>query len=883
MQDLQMPWGKRDRERGVDGPWHRLEHHCADVAACFEALLEQPTIRQRLARAGGRADLDAADRARLSCIAFLHDLGKLSTGFQFKVIAKQEPEKRPPCPSAGHVDETLAVLRTPKLRATYDEALCLPTLLQSCGPGLGMLLIASASHHGKPINFKHPSPPVEGWTTVWLGYDPHEAAKAYGHRLQAWFAEALEPGAEPLPATSEFIHVFAGLVTLADWLGSNRDWFPYHAEPDDRYMSNHARPAAAKCIQTVGLDVRAQRQRTPAQTFSELFGMEPNPMQVAVERLALDQPVVILESETGSGKTEAAFRRFCALYAAGQVDSLYFALPTRSAALQIHSRINDGCRAFFGEGAPEAVLAVPGYLQSGTAQGTALKDFNTQWDDHPKIQRRWAAEQTNRYLAAQVAVGTVDQAMLAALKVKHAHVRGAALSRSLLVIDEVHASDHYMRAIIDTLLRNHRSVGGHALLMSATLGSRAQRQWLLNDRDGESLDSALATPYPALSTAVPDGGGQVISRQAIPARGDGKAVSISAVDDMDDPAAVARRVLDAAGQGAKVLIVRNTVGYALDTQKALEAAAEERGGGAALFQVNGVATLHHGRFAAEDRKLLDRAVERGIGKERPSGGLALVGTQTLEQSLDIDADLLITDLCPVDVLLQRIGRLHRHAGRARPDGFAKPACIVLTPPGGDLSPMLGKTRNGLGLFKRRDRSTGGVYIDLRILEATRRLIGEHPVWRIPRMNRMLVERATHREALSELAGNVESALGSAWKSHGRDCENSATKDGVLAGLGALRWGKPYGPFPNLDEVDVQTRLGDRGPIIGLDANTMGPFGKAISKIAIPAHMAHGIGAEESWRIDPLADGQALRIQCEKAEFRYDRLGLSKITSEKTPT
>ena len=139
-----------------------------------------------------------------------------------------------------------------------------------------------------------------------------------------------------------------------------------------------------------------------------------------------------------------------------------------------------------------------------------------------------------------------------------------------------------------------------------------------------------------------------------------------------------------------------------------------------MFRRNGMATLHTGRFAAEDRRLLDAEVEKQLGRDREDGGCIVVGTQTLEQSLDIDADLLITDLCPMDVLLQRIGRLHRHARKQRPEGYRQPGCIVLLPPHDDLTPLLSKkggggARNGLG---------GYVYPDLRILELTRRIVGE---------------------------------------------------------------------------------------------------------------------------------------------------------------
>jgi CRISPR-associated endonuclease/helicase Cas3 len=205
--------------------------------------------------------------------------------------------------------------------------------------------------------------------------------------------------------------------------------------------------------------------------FSRATGFAaPNPQQQLVGSSPLEERLLILEAETGSGKTEAAFWRFARLFEAGLVNSLYFALPTRSAAVQMHSRINRMLQHLFGVNAPEAILAVPGYLKSGEAEGMALPRWQVHWDDEGsaseyKLAARWAAENTKRYLAATVAVGTVDQAMLGALRVKHAHLRSAALSRSLLVIDEVHASDRYMTEIQGHLLRMHLDRGGHAMLM----------------------------------------------------------------------------------------------------------------------------------------------------------------------------------------------------------------------------------------------------------------------------------------------------------------------------------------------------------------------------------------------------------------------------------
>ena len=155
--------------------------------------------------------------------------------------------------------------------------------------------------------------------------------------------------------------------------------------------------------------------------------------------------------------------------------------------------------------APEPVLAVPGYLRAGAAEGKRLPRYEVWWDDQhsvadPVIRRRWAAESAKRYLAAQIAVGTIDQAMMAALQVRHAHMRAACLARNLLVVDEVHASDQYMRVILEGLLEAHIGVGGYACLMSATLGSVARQRLSAPGRlaagDGISLKDALGGQLP---------------------------------------------------------------------------------------------------------------------------------------------------------------------------------------------------------------------------------------------------------------------------------------------------------------------------------------------------------------------------------------------------
>ena len=668
-------WAKSDREdpRRI----HLLEHHMADVGACFEALLAQPSIRQRLARSGGLDTLGDATAARLALFAALHDIGKVNTGFQTQIWRDVDlPAERRRPHRAGHTLDLVPVLKGDD-RVTADwffDALgwwnaATESWDDRGGETFCGLFIAALSHHGLPVPLEGGrSPNPEIWRD-YNGLEPREYVRHVGELACQWFPAAWQSGAPPLPSAPPFQHAFLGLCILADWIGSNEVWFPFCDEPRDDYMDS-ARERAESAIKAIGLDLHEQRRSfagTPR--FGEMFphtGRPPNAIQrAAAQDASLDERLVIIESETGSGKTEAALLRFARMYEERLVDGLYFALPTRAAAVQIHERVKQFTANLFPERfRPPVVLAVPGYEPDTDANGVGLPAYKVWWDSHYDNERPWASESPKRYLAAQIAVGTVDQAMMGALKVKHAHMRAACLARNLLVVDEVHASDTYMRRILKALLDTHLGAGGYALLMSATLGSAARQEWL-GDRRDLALGYAVETPYPAISVASTDGESII----AVGGNNREKTVGVAAESLMDDFGAVAEQALQAARGGAKVLIVRNTVDYAIDTQRAVEesASGSDRG---LLFALGDTPTLHHGRFAAGDRRLLDRAVEAQLGKDRaPGGGAIVIGTQTLEQSLDIDADLLITDLCPADVLLQRIGRLHRHSHHARPAGY----------------------------------------------------------------------------------------------------------------------------------------------------------------------------------------------------------------------
>lgn len=209
--------------------------------------------------------------------------------------------------------------------------------------------------------------------------------------LRRWFGDAFGPRDEPLPAEPRFHHLVAGLVALADWIASDRQFFEFSA-PFDAGYDTTAHGRARTALAAIGFDPSALLGR-PVPGFSQVTEhTTPRPMQDAVAAAAADARLLILEAETGSGKTEAALWRFMHLLAAGAVSGMYFAVPTRAAARQLHGRIAAALRRAYGTEAPEAVLAIPGMVRAGDASGRALPDWCVLWDDHPgPAPARWAA------------------------------------------------------------------------------------------------------------------------------------------------------------------------------------------------------------------------------------------------------------------------------------------------------------------------------------------------------------------------------------------------------------------------------------------------------------------------------------------------------------
>jgi CRISPR-associated endonuclease/helicase Cas3 len=780
---LEHPWAKT----APSGATCSLLDHCRHVAVMARRLMASPVLRRRLA-AAFEVDLTEQHLDRLAILAGLHDFGKALKGFQDKLEGTS-------LTSRGHVAEALAVLAN---NADVQSAIQLPLLTEWFEP-VSQALYTAICHHGEPVGDDqirpHLSLIAELVARTRYGHDPIIEIRKLSEALIALFARVKEPG-QRLRFTPSAQHLFAGILMAADWMASG---FAFEPGEADQLAANV-------------LDRTAWNGwHSGASPISLLEGREPRPAQIGTLKLLLDEHLAVIEAPTGSGKTEAALIWASRLVEAGVVDGLYFAVPTRSAATELHSRIGRLMSAHHPVLKSKIVRAIPGML-----------DTDSSVPDYPA--ETWAVAAPKRTFAAPIAVGTIDQALLSILRSRHAWMRAALLSRHLLVVDEVHASDPYMATLTRGLIERHLSLGGRALTMSATLGETALA--ILLDRERRPIDAAISVPYPAIRRSGGDD-------DALP-EAPGRTVEVM----IEGYEQAFTRAHAAAADGHSVLWLRSTVSDATSDFLAFEARGTN-------------SLLHHSRYAVEDRTWLDQRLLGIFGVGGSRIGIIAVTTQTAEQSLDIDADLLITDACPADVLLQRLGRLHRHRSGTRP------TAVLIDP--GPLENYLAPRGKVLG---QTGQGWPWVYSNLLSVRTTLDWLQARKQITVPDDCRILVERATHADYLREMAGS----LGGHWTDLWRELFDEAAINAQLAQANLIEWRRPYRDA--LVREWLPTRLGD-GTVTVAVKNLVSPFTQGkLAALPIPGRWLRGITPP-----DEAIDATDSQILIGSKSFGYDRLGL----------
>lgn len=665
-------WAKTARAELGFLTYKSVAHHLLDVAACALRFLESNPAR--LAREAHLSGFAPNRHARFCALAAaLHDLGKISKSFQFGRPELWPSEVLEACPeefsrSLRHWQATALLLNAHEVKAALAPAFGaegIPT----------MLISAIAGHHGVAPCEGHVN--AQAWTAARdreIGPDCVAVAASLTAELVDLFGDLGDLHETADPEGLSF--ALNGLITLADWVGSDKTFFEFldPAIPLVDYWPLALRRADA-ALESKGL---LPARPVPSPSLRRLSGHagSPRPMQTLAEVIPfLNEPqIVVIEDGTGSGKTEAALLLAGRMMAGGLGDGLFMALPTMATANAMHGRLEAALGGLF-DGNPSLVLAhgkagIARQLEHLVAAGMDEQEQSgvRSWFN------AWIADSRKRAFFASAGAGTIDQAFLSILPKKHLTMRGYALAGRILVVDEAHACDAYMGEELKTLAQMQARLGGSMIVLSATLG-RATRSGLIESfaigrgvpsRSTDALrEQVRSQAYPLLTRWSLGGGVEEIAVDSDPSLA--RSVMITRVETRAD---VVRLALDAAARGAAVAIICNAVDPAIETFEALLAAGHDPDR----------CHLFHARFAVEDRLEIEERVQAWFGRhsgEMERAGRILVATQVIEQSLDVDFDLMISDLAPVDLIVQRAGRLWRHLRPHRP--VAAPVLHLLTP------------------------------------------------------------------------------------------------------------------------------------------------------------------------------------------------------------
>lgn len=801
-------WGKAGGSEDHQGDFHLLAYHSLDVAAVGQQLLlQQPIYLNHFQRLTGVTP--QALQSWLPFLLALHDIGKFADSFQslnadvLKVLQQRTSQRQ-----YGLRHDSLGWILWKKHLSQYfqEKGMISPGTKRrpsTANESLDVWMGAMVGHHGQP-----PQPS----TTRLLRDDFDEdndfaAATAFvADLIPVFFDESPVFPACSTEAIQWASWWLSGLAVLSDWLGSNTDFFPYQSQamPLDQYWEQ-AKQRAERAIQQAEL---LSCRPSNALTLADLIEVEPQtvpaptPLQemVSAWELPASPHLFILEDVTGAGKTEAAVLLAHRLMQVGQGNSVYFALPTMATANTMYERMRKVYRKLFQEAAqPSLVLAHGAAKMSESFQESILPkapastdeygDGATTADAHCNA---WLADNRKKALLADIGVGTIDQALMAVLPSRHQSLRLLGLIDKILLVDEVHACDDYMHELLCALLRAHASAGGSAILLSATL-SQQQRQALLNAyAEGQgwskiSLQPIGANSYPLISCLDSEG-----LREHVTDTRDSVRREVTTVF-LHEQQAVDAVLANTVAQGQCACWIRNTVQDAVESYQRLTQEHPE-------WQVD----LFHARFALSDRIEIERRVVDRFSKNSDAGqrcGQILIATQVVEQSLDLDFDTLISDLAPIDLLIQRAGRLRRHTRDQRGHRVTGPdqrgeVLLHLFSPDPIAEPPGGWYADFLPNASRVYEHHGQLWLTAKRLQ-------ERGGYRMPEDARTLIEGVYSREAQEDIPEGL------LWRSN--EAEGGGRANASIARMSTLNLEVGYSDKATnrwWDEAKTPTRLGD---------------------------------------------------------------------------
>lgn len=801
-------WGKAQAPGGSAATSHPIAYHCLDVAAMVAAILRtRPLAVERISRLLGLTATDAT--TLMVFLAALHDIGKFASVFQAK-----SPQHWPNALADVDAGSVLPSHHTADGYALWHEALrdqFADRVWYGAARTLDVLAPSVFGHHGRPVKERD----AKRSTKSIFAPAGRDAAITFADTVSALLVASPIGAAVPTEERARIASWWvAGLMTVADWIGSNDRWFAYTA-PDlhDLDLSAywaHAQRCAERAVSEAGL---AAPRISEAKTFTGLTGIvRPSPAQCwATDTQLPNGPLlVILEDVTGAGKTEAAQMLVHRLMVDGRAAGAYWAMPTQATANAMYERQADTVNALFdvtlGGARPSVALAHGQTRLHDGFRATVLRADDERLDAGTSREpgfpasaacAAFLADDRRAALLADVGAGTVDQALLGALPSRFNTVRLFGMADKVLVFDEAHAYDAYMGVEVQQLLRFQAALGGSAIVLSATL-SREQREtfanaWREGLEDGKRR-VALFADLPPLVQSMDYPLATIVSRNGVDeerveaAEWSRRRVPVRLVHEVGD---ALTHVVESARRGAAVAWIRNTV------EDCLTAAAEVRAQGLKPI-------VFHARFAQGDRQARERQVLELFGKGGSADGrrgAVLIASQVVEQSLDLDFDVLVTDLAPVDLLIQRAGRLWRHRELRTDQRPRDVVCelVVLSPP-----PVVEPAKDWLTAVLPK---TARVYRHAGVLWRTARALAEAGAIETPTGLRAMIEAV--------YAGDdplPEALLGASQLAEGEELGNASAATHATLELTDGYHGDLKGW---VDDVKPMTRVGDQQTTVRL--------------------------------------------------------------------
>jgi CRISPR-associated endonuclease/helicase Cas3 len=671
-------WAKTGRGELQDNgqpKYHPVICHLADTAAVAMAIVEDGYLSQP-AIATLETGLGLAGESLVRFCGFMagsHDLGKVSPAFQFQV---SEVGKILAGETLYDGWSSLPRTRRNPRNAPHGlvTAATLPEFLVGIGLGpdlskrhakrlarrLGTIV---GGHHG----FFPAQSEIEDLDSAIAGTDERSVWRQHSLGIFQQLQNFVQLTGADLPnqCDNAAAMILAGLTTVSDWLASNPDSFPY---ANDESFETYQAELAKKAKQALKAQGWRHLETGTPLSFTELFPFPPRPLQdVAIQLTnALTPPcLVMVEASMGEGKTEAAL--YLADYLQHQTGTggFYIGLPTQATSNAMFERVQAFLKKRYADEVVNFTLSHGAAALKGDYQDTVCR-LDQVYDEEGRgvFASEWHTAR-KRTLLSPFGVGTLDQGLMGVVRSRHQFVRLFGLAGRTIILDEIHAYDLYTSTLLERFLEWAAVLGSPVIALSATLPASTRQRLLTAYASGcgQPAPALPVTQYPRITAFS---GGEAIAQSF--AASDHVCRSLGIDWKKDTWVADLQQVL--AADGGCAAVICSTVNRAQAVFQCLQDCFEPEELG-----------LFHGRFLFKDREQIEANCLRKFGKgdEHRPRRFVLVATQVIEQSLDVDFDLMISDLAPIDLLLQRSGRLHRHTRDWRPSSLNKPNLWIVEP------------------------------------------------------------------------------------------------------------------------------------------------------------------------------------------------------------